>query len=593
MAALMKNIKSGLFWRLSIVYLLLILMVLVGIDIYVVQALRNEYLHTGFAELESLAQLVQSQPPQTGDPGALKNWTSWMARSGARVTVVARDGTVLSDSEGDPAHMENHLGRPEISAALAFGEGRAVRYSGTLAHDLVYLAVRHQPTAGSPVIIRLSLPLERLDEALRAFRSRLWAVSVLILILAGGLSLFFSGALARRVDRLKEFSRRVAEGDFRPLPADLRGDELSDLGRTMGESATRLDRTIRSLTEERNQSAAILRSMAEGVAVIGSNQRLTFCNEAFSRGLGMEGSSWEGRPIVEVIRQSDLLEAIRTALAGSESVKSELVVGAVRARSFAVTAAPVRSNGNITGAVLVLYDISELRRLERARRDFVANISHELKTPLTAIQGFAETLLAGAADDVQNRDRFLEIIRSNAVRLGRLTDDLLRLSQIEAGQLPMESRPVRVSEFIDPCLETARLGAAPKGIELKADFDRDLTVNGDHNALQEILQNLLDNAVRYTLPSGKITVTAAARNGKIEISVSDTGIGIPKADQERIFERFYRVDAARSRESGGTGLGLSVAKHLVEAQGGHIEVQSEIGRGSTFSVILPAAGVRP
>jgi two-component system phosphate regulon sensor histidine kinase PhoR len=589
MAALLRSIKLGLFWRLSIVYLLLLLMVLVGIDIYVVQALRREYLHTGFAELDSLAQLVRSHPPQIDAPEALRDWTSWMARSGARITVVASNGAVLSDSEGDPSKMENHLGRPEISAALAYGEGRAIRYSDTLAHDLVYLAVRHQPAAGSPIVIRLSLPLERLDEALRAFRSRLWIVSVLILILTGGLSLFFSGALTRRMDRLKQFSRRVAEGDFRPLPTDRRGDELSDLARTLGESAARLDRTIRILIEERNQSAAILRSMAEGVAVIGSNQRLTFCNEAFSRALGMEGSSWEGRPIVEVIRQSDLLEAIRTALAGRESVKSELVVGALRTRSFAVTAAPVRSNDSITGAVLVLYDISELRRLERARRDFVANISHEFKTPLTAIQGFAETLLAGAADDVQNRDRFLEIIRTNALRLGRLTDDLLRLSQIEAGQLPMEARAVRVSEFIDPCLETAHLGAAPKWITLEVDYDRNLAVKGDLNALQEILQNLLDNAVRYTLPSGRITVTATSKNGEVVIAVCDTGIGIPKADQERIFERFYRVDAARSRESGGTGLGLSVAKHLVEAQGGHIEVQSEIGRGSTFFVFLPSA----
>ncbi len=589
MTGFLKSVKLGLFWRLSVIYLLLLLMVLVGIDIYVVQALRREYLHTGFAELESLAQLVQGHPPQIEAPDALRDWTSWMARSGARITVVASNGVVLSDSEGDPSKMENHLGRPEISAALTNGEGRAVRYSDTLAHHLVYLAVRHQPAVGPRIVIRLSLPLERLDEALRAFRSRLWAVSVLILILTGGLSLFFSGSLARRIDRLKEFSRRVAEGDFRPLPVDRRGDELSELGRTLGESAARLDRTIQILTEERNQSAAILRSMAEGVAVIGSNQRLTFCNEAFSRALGIEGSPWDGHPIVEVIRQSDLLEAIRTALTGSESVKSELVVGALRARSFAVTAAPVKSNNRITGAVLVLYDISELRRLERARRDFVANISHEFKTPLTAIQGFAETLLAGAADDVQNRDRFLEIIRNNALRLGRLTDDLLRLSQIEAGQLPMESHGVRLSEIIDPCLETARLGAGPKSITLEVDYDRNLAVKGDLNALQEILQNLLDNAVRYTLASGRITVTATPKNGEIVIAVLDTGIGIPKADQERIFERFYRVDAARSRESGGTGLGLSVAKHLVEAQGGRIEVQSEIGRGSTFSIFLPSA----
>ncbi len=589
MTGFWKSLKLGMFWRLSIVYILLLLVVLAGIDIYVVQALRREYLHSGFAELESLAHLVQNDPPQIQARDALRNWTGWMAKSGTRVTIIASNGTVLSDSERDSSKMENHLGRPEISAALAYGEGRAARYSVTLGHDLVYLAVKHQPAEGPPVVIRLSLPLQRLDEALRAFRSRLWTVSILFLMLTGGLSLFFSAALTRRIDRLKEFSRRVAEGDFRPLPIDRRGDELSELTRTLGESATRLDRTIRSLTGERNQSAAILRSMAEGVAVIDSGQRLTFCNEAFSEALGLEGLSWEGRPIVEVIRQSDLLEAIRAALAGSESVKSELVVGALRTRSFAVTAAPVRSDDTITGAVLVVYDISELRRLERARRDFVANISHEFRTPLTAIQGFAETLLAGAADDVQNRDRFLEIIRSNALRLNRLTTDLLRLSQIEAGQLQMEFRAVKLWEIIDPCIETARLSAAPKEIALEADYNRDLAVRGDLNALHEILQNLLDNAVRYTLPGGRISVTATTKNGAIAVAVSDTGIGIPKADQERIFERFYRVDAARSRESGGTGLGLSVAKHLVEVQGGHIEVQSEIGRGSTFSVVLPAA----
>jgi two-component system phosphate regulon sensor histidine kinase PhoR len=220
----------------------------------------------------------------------------------------------------------------------------------------------------------------------------------------------------------------------------------------------------------------------------------------------------------------------------------------------------------------------------------VANISHEFKTPLTAIQGFAETLLAGAIDDAQNRMRFLEIIRNNSVRLGRLTDDLLKLSQIEAGKLQVDFRPVEVAAVIESCVDMARLHAQSEQLTIETDYGHDLPkIKGDIGSLEEVLQNLLDNALRYTLPGGRIMVRASEQDGMVVISVVDTGIGIPKAEQERIFERFYRVDSARSRELGGTGLGLSIAKHLVEAHGGRIEVQSEVGKGSTFFVILPRA----
>jgi len=577
-----------LFWRLGLIYLALLLVALASVDTYVVRAIRREFLQGAVAQLESLSQLVNGRPPNPADAAELRGWALWMEQSGARTTVIDSRGNILADSEKDPAQMENHMYRPEIRAAFASGRGEAVRYSDTLRRDLVYLAWRHQPATGAPVVIRLALPLRRLDEALAGFRMRLWTASLIILMLAGGLSLLFFHALSRRIEHLKLFSRRVAEGDFRPVPADRSGDELSDLTSTLNETAVRLDRTIRTLTEERNQSAAILRSMAEGVAVIGSDQRLLFCNAAFCSALGVESSTWGGRPMVEVIRQADLLESIQRALAGRESVQSELVVGVLRTRAFAVTAAPVRSDGAVGGAVMVLHDITDLRRLERARRDFVANVSHEFKTPLTAIQGFAETLLNGALDDEQNRVRFLEIIRTHAARLGNLTDDLLKLARIEAGKMAMEIRPVAAAEFLPSCVETARINAAPRNITLECDCPRDLPrIKGDPGSLQEILQNLLDNAVRYTPDGGRIVVKAFEREGEIVMSVADTGIGIPKAEQERIFERFYRVDAARSRASGGTGLGLSIARHLVEAHGGRIEVESELGRGSTFSVTLP------
>jgi two-component system phosphate regulon sensor histidine kinase PhoR len=264
-------------------------------------------------------------------------------------------------------------------------------------------------------------------------------------------------------------------------------------------------------------------------------------------------------------------------------------VGTVRRRNFSVTAAPVRAAG-ANGAVLVLHDITELRRLERVRRDFVANVSHEFKTPLTAIQGFAETLLNGALDDRANRKRFVEIIREHARRLARLTDDLLKLSRIEAGRLELEIRPVPVEALVNGCVETARLKAEAKGIEIHVETQKGSPpIRGDGVQLGEVLQNLLDNAVQYTPTGGRVEVISCANGQNVVFTVADTGIGVPEADLERIFERFYRVDAARSREAGGTGLGLSIARHIVEAHGGRIWVESAVGLGSRFHFSIPIA----
>lgn len=436
-----------------------------------------------------------------------------------------------------------------------------------------------------------------------SLRWRLWGGSLVVLVLAGAGALLFSRSLAARIERLEQFAHRVAAGDFRPLPVEHSGDEVTRLGHALNETASRLEQTIRTLTDERNRSATILRSMVEGVAVVDAESRLLFVNDAFCRELGVgpeearqinESLRGEGRPMVETVRHSGLLSVVQQALRGEAVARAEVAVVAPGAqRHFAVAAGPVRAAGagnGTTGAVLVLHDISELRRLERVRRDFVANVSHEFKTPLTAIQGFAETLLGGALHDTANRTRFLEIIREHASRLARLTDDLLRLSSIEAGQLDFEMRPVSIPDLLESCVETARFRADQKKLKLRVEYPENLPkIRGDVRRLSEVLQNLLDNAVQYTPEGGQITVRASAEAPWVRIAVADTGIGIPSDQLQRIFERFYRVDAARSREAGGTGLGLSIARHLAEAHGGRIEVQSEVGRGSTFTLVLPAA----
>src|SRR5713226_8689090 len=539
-----------------------------------------------FAQLAAIAHIAQARPPHlTAIPPAnpdeingLQKWVAEMAASGARVTIITPNGLVLADSQSDPRTMENHAGRPEIRDALAKGEGQSTRHSVTINRDLLYYAVKQNVGAESPLVLRFAISLATVEELLGSFRRSLWFASFIILLLAGTASLLVSLGLSKRIERLEEFSRRVAEGDFRPLPGDRSGDALEKLAASLNQTAARLDQTIRTLTEERNLSSAILGSMVEGVAVVNGAERLVFANRSFAEILELHAPPQSGSALLEVVRQ---------VLASEPRVEAEIATGTLRQHFFAATVAAVRA-GETSGAVVVLHDITELRKLERVRRDFVANVSHEFRTPLTAIQGFAETLLAGAMNDPQHRERFLEIIVEHSRRLARLTEDLLMLSKMDADRLELEIRRVSVAQLIESCIETSRHRAAEKQIEISVQpFNGLPDVAGDRRRLAEVLQNLLDNGTQYTLARGQIAVSAEVRDAEVVFTVADTGIGIPTADQPRIFERFYRVDAARSRELGGTGLGLSIAKHIVEVHGGRIWVESEVGRGSQFHFSIP------
>jgi two-component system phosphate regulon sensor histidine kinase PhoR len=591
----LKPVRLNLFWKLGVAFFALLIAVLLPVDFYAERALRGNYEHAGFEELAAIARIALAHPPQPADlsfsvpaNGALlHDWVAQMAASGVRVTVIASDGQVLADSQSDPSTMENHAGRPEIQDAFAKGDGQSIRHSATINRELLYYAVRQPVPGGTPFVLRFALPLQTIDAVLWEFRKRLWLASLVVLLMTGAAALLISRSFSDRVDRLTAFSRRVAEGDFRPIEADRSGDALEALAVSLNETAARLDRTIRTLTEERNLSSAILGSMVEGVAVVNASERLLFANPGFEEILGLDVSPRAGSALVEIVRQTELLEAVRQVLKGEPRVEAEIVTGTLRQRFFAVTVAAVTAAAT-SGAVIVLHDITELRKLERVRRDFVANVSHELKTPLTAIQGFAETLLAGAIDDPKNRVRFLEIILDHSRRLARLTDDLLRLSKMDADRLDLELQRLGVPHFVESCVETAQRPALEKDLRISVNLqDRLPDIAADRRRLAEVLQNLLDNAIQYTSPGGQIMLSVSADAGEVKFTVSDTGIGIPQADQPRIFERFYRVDVARSREVGGTGLGLAIAKHLVEAHGGRIWVESEVGQGSQFYFTVP------
>jgi two-component system, OmpR family, phosphate regulon sensor histidine kinase PhoR len=594
-------VRARLFWRLGLTYVALLVAILIAVDLYSSRVIRSQAIRLANSELTSLLNVAETRPPQASDPDDLRKWTEWMAKSGARVSIIDSSGRVLADSAADAAKMENHANRPEVQQAMAEGRGQAVHHSVTLNRELVYQAVRYQGPGGQSIVIRLAVPLSEIDLSVTELRRRLLIASIVMLLIGAIASLGFARMFAARIERLKDFSQRIAEGNFRPLLREGPRDELSDLADSMNQTAARLDLEIRMLSGERNRSSAILRSMVEGVAVIDAEERLVFYNRAFSEIFGVQASTADGRPLIEAVRNAELVGLIRKALRGEEGLQSDISLGIVQMQNFSATAAPVKAletaNGNEadgtakpSGAVVVLHDVTELRRLERVRQDFVANVSHEFKTPLTAIQGFAETLLSGALDDPTNNRRFLDIIRNHAMRLARLTNDLLKLARIEAGKLEVEFFPVGLMELIEGCAETTLFKASRKQITLEIEVPPNLPpVRGDASLLRDVLQNLLDNAIQYTPECGHIHVTAETRGREAVITVSDTGIGIPASDRERIFERFYRVDAARSREAGGTGLGLSIAKHIVEAHGGRLWVESVIGEGSKFFFSIPIA----
>jgi len=588
-------VRRNLFTKLALVFFVLLLSVLAAVDFFADRALRRDYERRGFEQLHTIARIALENPPQFSaipptDPqeiAALQSWIRRMATSGARVTVIAADGTVLADSQSDPQTMENHAGRPEIAQAMAEGSGRSMRHSATVNRELLYYAVRQPSAAGKSVVLRFAEPEETVGEVLGPFRKSLGLASLAILLVASGLILLVSRNFSERIEKLTTFSQRVAEGDFRPQASEGTGDALDRLSHSLNQTAARLDRTIHTLTEERNLSSAILGSMVEGVLVVNGAERVVFANQSFAEILGLKVPPQPGSGLVEVVRQTELIEAARQVLAGEPRVQAEIVTGTLRQHFFAATVASVRA-AETNGAVIVLHDITDLRKLERVRRDFVANVSHEFRTPLTAIQGFAETLLAGAMNDPQNRERFLGIIVEHSRRLARLTEDLLMLSKMDADRLELETRRIPVGPFVESCIETSTPRAKDKDLKLLVNLaERVPDIAGDRRRLTEVLQNLLDNAIQYTPAGGQIMVSAGPKNGEVIFTVSDTGIGIPQADQPRIFERFYRVDVARSREVGGTGLGLSIAKHLIENHGGKIWVESEVGRGSQFHFSVP------
>ncbi|AGA57462.1 PAS domain S-box [Thermobacillus composti KWC4] len=518
--------------------------------------------------------------------------------TGARVTFIAGDGTVLGDSDHDPTAMENHLNRPEVVEAQRKGVGHDVRRSDTTHHNMMYVAVKRE-AGDADGFIRLALDVSEIEHGIRRLWFGLITGLLLLLAVAAAASWRIARGMTKPLEAVTRAAQRIRNMDYKArVEVDPRG-EIGELGRAVNAMAESLQRQMVRIRQKESQLESVLDNMTSGIVMINRAGVILLLNRMAEELLGMPAHELLGRQYTEARQQYELVRLIGDALERREHLRDELTFYYPEERQIEINLVPIEGRDDSGGLLLVLQDVTAIRRLERMRSEFVANVSHELKTPIAAVKGFAETLLGGAGGDPETQRAFLQIIHDESDRLNRLVNDILELSKIESRRAPLLFSPVELGPFIGKTVELLAKEAERKNIRIETEVGDELYVEADEDRLRQIVVNVLSNAINYTPEGGRVRIQVepvASGDGQIaeeddydaiRIRISDNGIGIPKKDLPRIFERFYRVDKARSRSSGGTGLGLSIVKHLVELHRGSIAVESTVGVGTTFTIELP------
>ncbi|HEY3346390.1 MAG TPA: ATP-binding protein [Nitrospirota bacterium] len=572
--------RGRLFTRILLAYLALAAIAAPFLWYFLSRSIEGFFIDRMADGLRAQARLIANDIPRGGRLDNLV--ASYKISTGSRVTIIGPDGSVLGDSDDNAAQMENHLLRPEVQSALVNGWGSATRYSRTLKIDMLYVAVPAEGLRGGKGFIRLSMPLHDVEAAMAGIKRRVAAGAFLMFLASVLLGVYISRRITDVIGEMAAFTRGVAAGGSDRRLMVRRVGELGLLADNLNDMAGQLRDRMEAITVEKITLEAVLGGMVEGVLVADAEGRVMVANarlrEAF--GLGMEDPL--GRPFLEVIRNRELAHLVSVVHEGKAPASGEAEVQFPEKRAFMANCVPLSVNGVFSGTALVLHDVTRLKALEVVRRDFVANVSHELKTPVAAIQGFSETLLAGALDDKENARRFVGIIEKNSRRLARLVEDLLTLSKIELGEIELDLKPVRLADVYADAAALLGPRIADRRLTMLADIPEGLSVLADQNMLYQAVLNVLDNAVKYAREGGRVSVRAAYISAdKVELTITDDGPGIPADLIPRIGERFFRVDAGRSRDLGGTGLGLAIVKHLVNAHGGTLVIGNSPNNGGT------------
>ncbi len=572
---------------LAIILLLLVLLGSVGYSYY-----KTTYLSNLESRLTREAYLVADMTRfRAGDGPALRSYSDiciTAARDSAtRVTIIDSQGVVLGDSEVDPTTLDNHSSRPEVYIALQGQNGIDIRYSDTLAMNMLYVAVPFSNDEDTGAV-RLALPLAELQ----AIYSEAFTGILLATFLCGLIAVLLGLWLAQRFSQpVKDITRAVkdlAGGNLRRRISVHSGDEIEELAHAFNDMAQHIEKNIDEVTKVRNYLQAILDNTVNGVLMIGRDDRVVYANPVSASLLALEKET-PGKKYVEIFTTYELLAMIDEVKQNGKSIKRNIVLHTLGGRIIEANALPLYDSAvSVRDILVILNDITEIKRLEQVRKDFMANVSHELKTPVTSICGFAETLLAEGGKDPVTTQEFIRIMYKETQRLSRLINDLLGLSKLEADAFKLQQQQVDLNRLVEDAVTRMATTASFRNIEINY-FHPDTAVqlNSDPGLIDLVLINLLDNAVNYSADGGRVEVGLEDLGDKVKISVKDNGMGIPPRDITRIFERFYRVDKARTRKTGGTGLGLSIVKHIAENLNGQVAVESTEGRGSAFYVTLP------
>jgi two-component system phosphate regulon sensor histidine kinase PhoR len=567
-------VKSRIFVKLFVAALVVIAACTISLDVLIHRAwenmLRSEIDLSLRQKTQMFALRVEAAPQASLQQ--IAEQTSQAA--GTRITIIDSSGKVLADTEAKPDQMENHSTRPEFIAALHGQVGSSTRISKTIGVELLYVAV---PIPGGAV--RMAYPLSAIREGNRHIRWDLGEASAVAALLALLLAFLATQSIGRRLLRITDFAERVAAGDLSARIQEESTDEIAHVASALDKTARKLEEGFHAVETSRQTLETLLNSMQEAVIAVSQDECVLWANQRMERLL--PSGIRLGAPLVQSVRDPEILASINTAVTTRE-VTMARAAKIFSGRIFDVTAAPMPGGG----AVAVLHDQTDIERVEKTRRDFIANVSHELRTPLTSVQGYAETILDSRSLP-ENLREFVEIIRKNASRMSRLTEDLLVLARVESGELKLNFQIVMPQELLEEAVQTFQEIAASRGIELSVMNTASSAVWVDRDAIHQVFTNLIDNALKYGDQGGKVLVGACETEEGVQFYVRDFGSGIPSEHLPRLFERFYRVDKARSRESGGTGLGLAIAKHVVRAHSGNIRAESELNHGSTFYFILP------
>ena len=579
---------ARLFYKLFGTYLVIAVLAVVLAGFFIERELKTGLTRWIEEDLMAETQIIALMPE-----GEIEKQSQALAeRSRARVTLIDARGLVTLDSNRQTKDLDNHLNRSEIQEARVKGKGTATRYSRTLKMDMLYVALPLYEGSHLKGYLRLSRPLLEVDRSVDKLRFSIFQVLLLIIILSMIVAFIFSMKVISPIQEIEAFTDKIRKGEVSGMLMIDSRDEIGQLSKNINDMVAELQEKIRVANEEKWKLRAAFASMAEGVMVLDSQNRIEGLNKGMAEMIGREYADIVGKTPIEAFRNIALQDALNRFRQAGEIVLEEITLGDENPMILDVNISAVKSlPGQDPKTMIVFHNVTRLKKLEQVRADFVANVTHEIKTPLTAIIGFVETLQQGAIDDRVKAQKFLLTIHENAQRLNRLVDDLLTLSSIELGETELHLEGLALEDVFETALTLISPRAALKNVRIQRDVQPGLPmVRADRDRLVQILVNVLDNAVKFTPEGGSVSITASPEvQGSVVIKITDTGIGISKSELPRLGERFYRIDKTRSREMGGTGLGLSIVKHLMKAHEGSMEIESTLGKGTTVSLHFPVS----